>query len=156
MPHQSRLSHQPQQFLGFDHIDVRVWSLRVVEGFYDILMPELGLTRKTTAIVDTEGEWHEASADDPYNAIEFHEPIRPDRAGFFIGFIEDSAMQPGSRTRIAIRVGSPEDLERWYKFLKSIGAVNVEKSGDMENYPAIFFEDTSGTKLELVARGPGT
>ena len=49
-----------QQFMGFDHVDVRVSSLELVEKFYDRLMPLLGLTRKRTAFVDSDGEWLEA------------------------------------------------------------------------------------------------
>ena len=45
-----------QQFMGFDHVDVRVSSLELVEKFYDRLMPLLGLTRKRTAFVDSDGE----------------------------------------------------------------------------------------------------
>ena len=59
-------------------------------------------------------------------------------------------MQP-VKTRIAFRVASKEDLPQWTAFLESIGAVNIEPSAS-EEYPAIFFEDACGTKLELCAR----
>ena len=38
------------------------------------------------------------------------------------------------------------------KILEDIGASRVEPSEDLESYPAIFFEDPAGTKLELAAR----
>lgn len=139
-------------FAGYDHIDCRVPSLAAVEAFYDELMPELGLPRKRFSYVDDDGEWHEASADHTYNAIEFFEEAQADRATFFIGFIERQDHVPGL-TRIAFRtdVGRMMELET---LLKRIGARRVERSADIDAYPAIFFEDACGTKLEIVARAP--
>ena len=56
-------------------------------------------------------------------------------------------------TRIAIRVLTAGELDRWFDALSSIGARNVERSASAD-YPAIFFEDPGGTKLELCARHP--
>ncbi|MDQ6767355.1 MAG: hypothetical protein M3Z41_06055 [Candidatus Eremiobacteraeota bacterium] len=140
-------------FLGFDHIDTRVRSVKAVEAFYDRLMPELGFPDKRYAHVDKRGDWHDSSDQKPYNAIEYHEPKERGKAGFFMGFIEDATMVP-TLTRIAIRVASPAELQRWHSLLSSIGALNIEWSASMEAYPALFFEDPAGTKLELVARRP--
>jgi hypothetical protein len=137
-------------FLGFDHIDVRVRSVKAVEQFYDKLMPELGLPRKRHAHVDAQGEWHEASDERPYNTIEYYELAPAGKTSFFIGFSEDVGMQP-TLTRIAFRTGSADELGRWRALLVSIGAVNIEDSASQE-YPAIFFEDAAGTKLEICAR----
>jgi len=139
-------------FQGIDHIDTRVWSISVVELFYDRLLPKLGLTRKRHAYVDDDGNWHDATNGRRYNAVEYYEDAVPGRVACFIGFIEDGAMQPVS-TRIAFRVGSPAEIEKWLSYLPSIGAINIEPS-DSSDYPAIFFEDPCGTKLELVARHP--
>ena len=139
-------------FHGFDHVDTRVRSLRAVEAFYDRLMPELGLTRKRLAYVDPAGEWDEPSETKPYNAVEYYEPEVSGGVCCFIGFIEDPAMVP-TLTRIAFRVASAQDLDRWHEVLRSIGAANIEPSASAE-YPAIFFEDPAGTKLEVVARHP--
>lgn len=138
------------QFQGFDHIDTRVRSIKVVEPFYDRLMPELGLVRKTYSHVDLKGDWHESQADGPYNTIEYFEELALGHAVRFIGFIEDPAMKP-TGTRIAFRVSSPLELQRWTTLLNEIGAANIELSESMEEYPAIFFEDPAGTKLELLA-----
>ena len=135
--------------LGFDHIDTRVKSVKRVEPFYDRLMPALGLTEKTYSYLDQEGNWNEADAT-RYNIIEYCEPRQPDRAFYFIGFVEDPQMQPVG-TRIAFRIG-PDQLDEWLKRLQEIGARNIELSGDPEQYPAIFFEDPAGTKLEVVGR----
>ena len=140
------------QFNGFDHIDTRVRSLKAVERFYDRLMPELGLPEKRYAYVDERGNWDNASDEKPYNTVEYYEPKVAGRVGCFIGFIEDKKMTP-TLTRIAFRVSDPADLDRWHSLLGSIGAANIEWSAS-EEYPAIFFEDPGGTKLELVARHP--
>jgi catechol 2,3-dioxygenase-like lactoylglutathione lyase family enzyme len=142
-----------KSFLGFDHIDLRVRSLAAVEKFYDGLLPKLGLTRKKYSHVDAGGEWHEPSDDKPYNAAEYYEELESGAAAFFIGVIEDDAMHP-TATRVAFRVASRADLDVWERDLASIGAVRVEPSADMESYPALFFEDSAGTKLELCARRP--
>lgn len=138
------------KFLGFDHIDTRVRSLRAVEQFYDQLMPKLGLATKRKSHVDKKGDWYDASEDRPYNTVEYFEEPSTGGAALFIGFIEDSGMVP-TLTRIAFRVGSPAELQRWHALLSGIGAVNIQWSAS-EEYPALFFEDPAGTKLELVAR----
>ncbi len=139
-----------QEFLGFDHVDARVSSLALVETFYDRLMPLLGLTRKRTAFVDGEGDWLDAGPLGEYNAIEYYTPPVAGAASYFIGFIENRDHVP-PLTRIAFRVASPS---AWLSTLEELGARNVEPSAEMSVYPAIFFEDPAGTKLELVARKP--
>jgi hypothetical protein len=140
------------EFLGFDHIDCRVHSLAAVEAFYDRLMPELGLTSKREMHVDEAGEWFPASPDHPCNTVEYYEPPRQDRARFFMGIIEKAGHQP-THSRIAFRV-THERMLALEASLKKIGALKVERSEDMDQYPAIFFEDAAGTKLEIVARLP--
>jgi catechol 2,3-dioxygenase-like lactoylglutathione lyase family enzyme len=140
------------RFEGFDHIDCRVKSLAAVEPFYDALMPELGLPRKRFSFVDNEGEWHEVSSNRRYNTVEYFEQPAPGRTACFIGFIERPDHQTGF-TRLAFRV-ERERLSELEQLLTRIGARNVERSEDLEAYPAIFFEDPSGTKLELVSRAP--
>jgi catechol 2,3-dioxygenase-like lactoylglutathione lyase family enzyme len=137
-------------FAGFDHVDCRVKSLAAVEAFYDPLMPELGLPQKRFSYVDDAGLWHHASADHRYNTIEFFEEAQPDRATFFVGFIESRSHVP-SATRVAFRVDRTRLLEI-EGLLPQIGARNIERSDDFEEYPAVFFEDPAGTKLEIVAR----
>lgn len=141
-------------FSGFDHVDCRVRSLAAVETFYDALMPELGLPRKRYSYVDETGDWHEASADHRYNTVEFYEEAQPDRATFFMGIIERPDHVPGL-TRIAFRI-ERDRLLTIESFLHEIGARNVDRNADFEEYPAIFFEDPAGTKLEVVARAART
>jgi hypothetical protein len=139
-------------FAGFDHIDCRVRSLAAVEPFYDAFMPEVGLPHKRFAFVDGDGEWHEISREHGYNAIEYYERPQPGRAPFFFGLIERADHQPGL-TRIAFRLEHARMLEL-EPLLEPMGARNVERSEDPDAYPAVFFEDAQGTKLELVARPP--
>ncbi len=137
-------------FLGFDHIDTRVPSISAVEPFYDKLMPALGLSEKRYSNVDENANWSNAEAAN-HNTVEYYEPARTGAASFFIGFIEDRAMSPTS-TRIAFRVDTLNDAQRWLDFLSTVGAQKVELSDDMGAYPAIFFQDPSGTRLEICAR----
>lgn len=141
-----------ETFLGFDHVDTRVPSIKAVEPFYDQLMPALGLSRKHYSHVDARGEWHEPSSERAYNTVEYFEPNVEGAVASFIGFIEDAGTEP-TLTRIAFRVPSPLDAEFWTSLLRRIGAVRIEPS-ESDDYPAIFFEDPSGTKLEVCARKP--
>jgi len=138
-------------FHGFDHLDVRVASLPAVESFYDLLLADLGLPRKRLSYVDAGGDWHEASDERPYNVAEYFETASPGAVARFIGIIEDREMVP-TKTRIAFRLGSRSDLDRMHRRLHELGAKRIELSEDMENYPAVFFEDPVGTNLELCAR----
>jgi len=140
-----------QAFLGVDHIDVRVRCLKDVEGFYERLMPALGLPKKRYAHVDENGEWDNDVTGKAYNVVEFSQDPATTHMPVFIGFVEDPRMRP-VETRIAFRIASKDDLQRWHAFLRSIGAANVEMSSAPEEYPAVFFEDACGTKLELCAR----
>ena len=139
-------------FAGFDHIDCRVTSLAAVESFYDALMPELGLPIKRFSHVDANGDWQDVSSERPCNVVEYYEVPQDGFKGFFIGFIERRDHVPGY-TRIAFRV-EPARLLEIEQHLIRIGARSIERSEDIDEYPAIFFEDPAGTKLEIIARRP--
>jgi catechol 2,3-dioxygenase-like lactoylglutathione lyase family enzyme len=143
----------PERFLGVDHVDVRVRSLALVEPFYDAIMPQLGLVRKTFAYIDPDGEWHDIGGDERYVAVEYFEDAAPGAAERFIGFIEDRSLV-STATRIAFRVADVSALVAWEAILLANGARAVEYSSDMHAYPALYFEDPAGTKLELCARKP--
>ena len=140
------------RFGGFDHVDCRVRSLSAVQDFYDALMPELGLPEKRFSYVDESGDWHEPTPEHPYNTVEYYEERQSGRVPSFIGFIERSDHEPGL-TRIAFAV-SRARLTEMEPVLRRIGAGNMQWSEDMDAYAALFFEDPTGTKLELVARSP--
>ena len=136
-------------FLGYDHIDCRVRSLAAVESFYDDLMPVIGLTEKRYAYIDPDGRWHREF--DNYNAVEYYEPVHPTKPRRFFGVIENP-LHRNNETRIAFRV-LHEQLQPLFALLQRLGARTVEWSDEMDSYPAIFFEDPGGTKLEFIGRG---
>src|SRR5579864_2197439 len=138
------------RFQGVDHVDVRVTSLRRVQPFYDLFMPAIGLATKRNAYVDESGEWTDLPIGRAPNAVEYYEDAEPGRPARFIGIIEDAGMRP-TRTRIAFAVVSGNDLDDWHGRLHEMGAQLIEWSVDPQTYPAIFFEDPCGTKLELCA-----
>jgi catechol 2,3-dioxygenase-like lactoylglutathione lyase family enzyme len=135
------------EFYGFDHIDCRVRSLEAIESFYDDLLPAIGLTEKRYAYIDSAGTWHREF--DSYNAIEYYEDAHPTKPRRFFGLIEDP-LHRNNDTRIAFRVDHAH-LAEFNTLLRRIGAVNLEVS-DEADYPALFFEDPAGTKLELIGR----
>jgi catechol 2,3-dioxygenase-like lactoylglutathione lyase family enzyme len=136
--------------LGLDHVDMRVPALGAVEKFYDAFAERLGLKTKRFAKVGFGGSsWEDGSPDD-YNAVEYYADPVPGSARVFFGVIEEVDAQP-SKTRIAFAV--PEDeLDEWATFLPGIGAREIER-GDPD-YPAVFFTDPLGTRLEVCARRP--
>jgi catechol 2,3-dioxygenase-like lactoylglutathione lyase family enzyme len=136
------------EFYGFDHIDCRVRSLAAVEAFYDDLMPAIGLSEKRYAYVDPEGEWH--TEFDAYNAVEYFEAVHPTKPRRFFGLIENP-LHRNNETRIAFRVEHTR-LKELIALLGRIGATSIELSEEMETYPAVFFEDPMGAKLELIGR----
>ena len=135
---------------GLDHIDMRVPALVVVEAFYDAFAQRLGLTTKRYAKVGFGGSsWEDGSPDD-YNAVEYYADPVPGRARVFFGVIEEVDAQP-SKSRLAFAVAENE-LDEWERALPGFGAREIER-GDA-SYPAVFFTDPLGTRLEVCARRP--
>ena len=138
-------------FLGIDHIDLRVPALGAVEAFYDSFFTRLGLTKKKYSLVTFGGEsWNDATPDN-YNAVEWYEEHVHGRAVPFFGVIEEEGAQP-AHGRIAFAVAK-ERLDEWARVLAEIGARAIERSDD-DGYPAVFFTDPLGTRLEVCARPP--
>jgi catechol 2,3-dioxygenase-like lactoylglutathione lyase family enzyme len=137
------------RIVGIDHADVRVASLAAVETFYDTLLPALGLSRKTEAHVGRDGEWYDVDATRPRNAIEYHVPagVEPH---WFVGFIEDVHTQ-SNRTRVAFTLDDRDKLGAIERLVRDAGARVIEYANEPD-YPALFFEDPIGTRLEIVAR----
>jgi catechol 2,3-dioxygenase-like lactoylglutathione lyase family enzyme len=135
---------------GLDHVDMRVPALVAVEAFYDAFAERLGLTIKRYAKVGFGGSsWEDGSADD-YNAVEYYADAVPGQARLFFGVIEEVDAQP-AKSRIAFAVAE-DGLDEWERFLPGIGAREIER-GD-PSYPAVFFTDPLGTRLEVCARRP--
>jgi len=136
------------EFRGFDHIDLRVPVLGVVEAFYDAFLPRLGLTGKKYSWVEFGGSsWTDATPE-RYNTVEYYEEGVDGRLTHFVGIIEESSAQP-ARGRIAFAVDA-DTLDEWERVLPEIGAREIERGGP--SYPALFFTDPLGTRLEVCAR----
>jgi catechol 2,3-dioxygenase-like lactoylglutathione lyase family enzyme len=135
-----------------DHADVRVASIAAVESFYDAVLMPLGLSRKTRSHVGRDGEWYDVDMAHPPNAVEYHTPIEPGVAGWFIGFVED-ASNVANATRLAFALDDEASLAAVEQLVRSAGGRIVEWSSE-EGYPALFFEDPLGTRLEICARRP--
>jgi catechol 2,3-dioxygenase-like lactoylglutathione lyase family enzyme len=135
---------------GIDHVDMRVAALGVVERFYDAFAQRLGLTVKRYARVEFGGASWDDGTPENYNAVEYYaEPVSGTRRTFF-GVIEEPDAQP-SRSRIAFAVAEDE-LDEWARLLPGIGAREIERGEP--SYPAVFFTDPLGTRLEVCARRP--
>lgn len=133
---------------GFDHIDMRVPSLAAVEHFYDALAERLGLPTKRFAVVQFGGASWAKGTPENYNAVEYCSEEVPGQPRWFFGVIEEQSAQ-AARSRVAFAVAEDE-LDAWEEFVRRIGARDVER-GDPE-YPAVFFNDPVGTRLEVCAR----
>lgn len=140
------------KILGLDHADIRVPSLAAVEGFYDALLPQLGLSRKSASHVDANGDWHDVGPAHPRNVAEYHTPIVPGAPGWFVGFIEDPGMLP-TATRIAFALDAEANLPAIEPLVRAAGGRVVEWSEE-PGYPALFFQDPVGTRLEICVRRP--
>ncbi|HEY0394848.1 MAG TPA: VOC family protein [Candidatus Elarobacter sp.] len=138
-------------YLGIDHIDMRVPALGAVERFYDELFRRLGLTAKRYANVEYGGAaWHDGTPE-RYNAVEYYEEGVQGRPALFLGVIEEAGAEP-ARGRIAFAVAK-DSLDEWETALRAMGARDIEREHDA-SYPAIFFADPLGTRLEVCARPP--
>ncbi len=136
-------------YRGIDHVDLRVPALAAVEAFYDVLLPRLGLPKKSYSTVTFGGESWQPATEDDCNTIEWHEDAVDGRPAAFFGVIEEVGAQP-AHGRIAFAV-SEDALDALEPVLRAAGAREIERTHD-DPYPALFFTDPIGTRLELCAR----
>ncbi|HXM07459.1 MAG TPA: hypothetical protein VN936_08340, partial [Candidatus Acidoferrum sp.] len=73
-------------------------------------------------------------------------------AGWFIGFVED-ASNVANATRLAFALDDEAALAAVETLVRAASGRIVEWSSDAD-YPALFFEDPLGTRLEICARRP--
>ncbi|WP_009961466.1 VOC family protein [Verrucomicrobium spinosum] len=120
----------------FDHVDLRVSSLAIVQPFYEALLPALGFTRDE----QIEG-W-----------LQFEAPEGP--VTEFFGVTESPNHQP-NENRIAFWAESPSEVNRLGAIAVAAGANHVEGPRyEAPQYYAIFFEDPCGNRLEICHRLP--
>jgi catechol 2,3-dioxygenase-like lactoylglutathione lyase family enzyme len=128
----------PRGFAGYDHIDARVRDLAGARRFYDVLMPEMGLT--------------EVKAFD--GGVEYYEPNRQGASRRFFGIHEDLA-HGANENRIAFAADTPADVDRLAKVVERAGGCQIEGPEipfSYERYYAVFFRDPSGNALEIAYR----
>jgi catechol 2,3-dioxygenase-like lactoylglutathione lyase family enzyme len=129
---------QPRGFAGYDHIDARVRDLASARRFYDVLMPELGLSEVKTF----EG------------GTEYYEPHRQGVSRRFFGLREDPAHRPNG-VRICFAAETAGDVDRLAKVVERAGGSAIEGPEipySYERYYAVFFKDPSGNALEIAYR----
>jgi catechol 2,3-dioxygenase-like lactoylglutathione lyase family enzyme len=126
----------------FDHVDLRVSDFRKVRTLYDTLLPAMGFS-----VVAEDDE-----------TICYYRPGR-DRTTPFFGLVVDPAHHPNG-TRVALRAGSRDEVDRLSDVARSAGAQAFEPPHVCEEYTpfyyAAFFEDADGNKLELCFRAVPT
>jgi catechol 2,3-dioxygenase-like lactoylglutathione lyase family enzyme len=128
-----------------DHIDLRVRDLAAAAPFYRALLPALGFTREVFI-----EDWlqFEAPGDPP---AETSGAASAPAAQFF-GLTEDPAHQPNA-TRVAFRADSPARVDQLAALVARLGARHLEGPGlEAPGYYAVFFDDPSGNRLEIVHR----
>jgi catechol 2,3-dioxygenase-like lactoylglutathione lyase family enzyme len=115
-----------------DHIDLRVRDLAAARPFYARLLPALGFIRP----VPIEG-WFQLESED---------------GSEFFGIQEDPQYRANT-TRIAFRAINVAEVDHLARLLVEIGAANIEGPlFEAPGYYAVFFEDPSGNRLEIVHR----
>jgi catechol-2,3-dioxygenase len=118
----------------FDHVDLRVRSLKEAAPFYCAFLPLLGFSQR----VEIEG-W-----------LQFERGS--DEASEFFGVTEDPA-HVANASRIAFWAESNPRVDEIASRLAAMGAQNIEGPGfEAESYYAVYFNDPSGNRLEVCHR----
>ncbi len=122
----------------YGHLDVRVTSMDDALPFYSAFMPELGFTRE---YLGTEWKVWVAEGDVPSVA--------------HYGIIEDPAHAP-NLNRIAFWAPTRDEVDRLARVAAGAGARVTDGPRDCPEYGegwyAVYFEDPSGNRLEVVYR----
>ena len=114
-------------------------------------MPGTGPSRKRSRTSTTPAIGTNAPAEHTYNAIEFLKTRSRTEPHVFVGFIERCDHVPARRVSLFASTRPHVGIE---SFLQRLARATSNAPRTSMAYPAIFFEDPSGTKLELVARAP--
>lgn len=122
----------------FSHIDLRVNNMRESLPFYEALLPVVGFTRAFHG-----PQWKVFAA----------EGALPSAAYFAI--TEDAAHKP-STNRIAFWAKSREDVDRLADVVRKAGGQITDGpelfSEVSPSYYAVYFEDPSGNRFEILHR----
>jgi catechol 2,3-dioxygenase-like lactoylglutathione lyase family enzyme len=122
----------------FNHIDLRVRSFTEVTDFYRAFLPAIGFEKGWG-----DDDWKGYSAEGKF-------PELP-----FFGFTEDPDHRANSN-RVAFWVATPAEVDRIGAIVREAGAINMEgpclNPEYSPDYYAVFFEDPSGNRFEVVHR----
>ncbi len=134
--------HQPR-INPFHHIDLRVSNLEAALRFYEQVMPAIGFTHKGKHTEPYGITWEMFVVDN----------LRPSP----IFAITEAANHVPNRNCIAFFVESRAEVECIASIVKKAGGQNIEGPCECpeysETYYAVFFEDPSGNRLEVVNWG---
>jgi predicted enzyme related to lactoylglutathione lyase len=123
---------------AFGHIDLRVVDMAAAEAFYGALLPALGFVHEYHGPV-----WKSWAA----------EGELPEAAYFAV--TEDPEHVP-NMNRIAFWAASRDDVDRLAGVVREAGGHVTDGPRDFPEYPgayyAVYFEDPSGNRLEVVYR----
>jgi predicted enzyme related to lactoylglutathione lyase len=124
----------------YDHIDLRVRSLREARGLYEVLLPALGFSRR----IEIEG-W-----------LQFEAPEAEGMSSEFFG-VTEAPHHAANECRVAFWAESTAEVDALARLVAEAGARQVEGPGYLEGpgYYAVFFEDQSGNRLEVCHRAAG-
>jgi catechol 2,3-dioxygenase-like lactoylglutathione lyase family enzyme len=131
-----------------DHIQITVKDMAVAVPFYDKLMPLLGFTRRTSAVIEPH-EMHVVE----YSHARLAFAITSPRKAFAGDTIH--RRKPGALHHLAFRAGSRAEVEEMHLELQRIGATIVSAPREYPEYVppgyyALFFKDPDGIKYEIV------
>ena len=122
----------------FDHLDLRVRSLREAEPFYAAILPALGFPHRGRS---------------PHGI--YFEALGPHPKPEFIGLIEDPA-HVSHGTCLAFWRDTREAVDAFAALLPGCGARNIEGPEFCPEYSptyyAVYFEDPCGNRLEVCCR----
>jgi catechol 2,3-dioxygenase-like lactoylglutathione lyase family enzyme len=122
----------------FSHVDLRVTSMAAALPFYSALMPALGFHKTFHST-----EWKVFDAEGTF-------PSAP-----FVGITEDANHRP-NQNRIAFWAASQDEVRRLAEVVRVAGGTITGGPRLCPEYRgayfAVFFEDPSGNRLEIVHR----
>ncbi len=123
-----------------NHVDLRVRSLREALPFFQALLPAVGYDGH----FDGDGDWSG-----------WYAPGEPVSRAFF-AIIEDSA-HVANANRLAFGAESRAAVDRVAELVAAAGAGAIEGPAIHDEYSddyyAVFFEDPSGNRFEVLHRG---
>ncbi|MDP4091236.1 MAG: VOC family protein [Bacillota bacterium] len=132
-----------------DHVHITVSDLDRAEKFYDRLMPLLGF--ETGRKIKAEITEHDFTVVEYFSEF-LHFAIVSPREQF--ADIKVNRRRPGSLHHLAFRADSPDEVDRLFQEISSIGAEIVTPPKYYPEYGptyyALFFKDTENIKYEIV------